>query len=73
MRRDKNEFRVPDGILSDFRFLIRPINLSLLILLLASCASTPTNRFIRTNPSLDKHLPQMTNIGVVNGCMPSDG
>jgi len=63
---DRDKLRVHDGILSEFRFLIRPINLTLLILLLSSCATTPTNRFIRTNPSIDKHLPQMTTIGVVN-------
>jgi len=64
--RDKDELRVHDGIFGKFRFLIRPINLTLLILLLSSCASTPTNRFIRTNPKIGDYLSQIKSVGVVN-------
>jgi hypothetical protein len=64
---DRDKLQKQDGIFGKICFLIRPtVSLTLLILLFSSCAKIPTNRFIRTNPNIDKYLPQITTVGVVN-------
>lgn len=66
MIRNKNELCEQESIYRKFRFLRHPINLTLLILLLSSCATTPTNRFVRTNPQIWDSLSKTTSIGVIN-------